>query len=533
MSVAELLAKHKITLDNDAPGQHSAICPRCSHERKKKNVKCLGVLIDADGKSACWNCGHCGWKGPEKGSGGTRRESDITYDYTDTDGALLFQKVRNPPGSTARFYCRRPDGNGRWINSLKGIEHKPLYRWPEIREAMREGREIALVEGEKDANNLWKLGIPATCNFDGAADVIKNQKSKPKWKAEYSEALCGADLVVFNDNDMPGYAHAYHICSMSHGVAQRVRRLDLAPHWPEIPKGGDVSDWLAAGHTKDELAALIAAAPDYETSDQAEATQEQASDTGGAAGTDAEIERLAKLTALEYERQRKAAAEKLKVRAPILDKLVEGERLRLNPDANKQGQGQPIEFPQPEPWPEPVKGTELLDAIATAIRMHVVLPDRDRADDFKPCSPNDGCTVAKREKPNNDGLLHGCTVGEGGLGGKSASSAPDGVGLSSSRERELAHWYLDRATTEFDETGDVSSAELDAGLRQVLAEEVSPEFVEAAFERIMQLVFAGAPSNAQEGGDARDPEGQYDLTPEQREEIAKGIAEHLKSERRR
>jgi hypothetical protein len=32
---------------------------------------------------------------------------------------------------------------------------------------------------------------------------------------------------------------------------RRVRRLDLAPHWPES-KGGDVSDWLdeaGGGHT--------------------------------------------------------------------------------------------------------------------------------------------------------------------------------------------------------------------------------------------------------------------------------------------
>jgi hypothetical protein len=42
--------------------------------------------------------------------------------------------------------------------------------------------------------------------------------------------------------------------------------------------------------------------------------------------TDAEIERLAKLSLVEYDHQRKGAAEKLNVRASILDRLVQAER---------------------------------------------------------------------------------------------------------------------------------------------------------------------------------------------------------------
>jgi hypothetical protein len=75
--------------------------------------------------------------------------------------------------------------------------------------------------------------------------------------------LRGVDLIVFNDNDKPGYAHAEAICQLSLGVARRVRRLDLAPHWNGMPEGADVSDWLAAGHSGEELAALIEAAPGY------------------------------------------------------------------------------------------------------------------------------------------------------------------------------------------------------------------------------------------------------------------------------
>jgi hypothetical protein len=75
--------------------------------------------------------------------------------------------------------------------------------------------------------------------------------------------LRGADIVILPDHDEPGYAHAEAIARMSLGIAKRIRILKLADHWPDCPKGGDVSDWLAAGHTREQLDALIERAPDY------------------------------------------------------------------------------------------------------------------------------------------------------------------------------------------------------------------------------------------------------------------------------
>jgi putative DNA primase/helicase len=116
------------------------------------------------------------------------------------------------------------------------------------------------------------------------------------------------------------------------------------------------------------------------------------------------------------------------------------------------------------------------------------------SDDSKVSSPESGWTVRKDEKPNNDGLLDTWTLRKGGQGENAPIQAADGgaePGLSQWRIRELARWYLDRAEAQRQETGDVCSAELDAGLRQVLVEEVFPEFVEVEFERVMQVVFAG------------------------------------------
>jgi hypothetical protein len=380
MTGAELLAKYSIKLENATAGRHYAICPQCSHTRSTpahRAEKKLGVTIEPDG-SVRWGCNHCGWTGPEKGSSGEPRGNagaHIIYDYRDADGALLFQKVRNPPGSEKRFYCRRPDGNGGWINNTKGIDHKPLYRWSEIRKAKAQARMIALVEGEKDADALWALDIPATCNFDGATDVIKNPKAKPKWKIEYSEQLAGADLVVLNDNDPPGYAHADHICRTSINRAARVRRLDLAPHWPNMPQGADVSDWLALGHTCDELAALIATAPDYAPPEAAESAKPEAA-LGNGVDDDAEIERLARLSPMDYDRARKDAGKRLGIsRLSTLDIMVKGKRVELGLNGGDDKQGHAIAFTEPEPWPDSVNGVALLDALADGFGQYVVMTE--------------------------------------------------------------------------------------------------------------------------------------------------------------
>jgi hypothetical protein len=88
---------------------------------------------------------------------------------------------------------------------------------------------------------------------------------------------------------------------------------------------------------------------------------------------DAEIKRLAELSPFQYERERKAAAERLGIRAAILDKLVQAER----PD-DEAKQGRAISFPEPEAWPDPVNGAILLDSIAQAIRHYVVLSNHSR-----------------------------------------------------------------------------------------------------------------------------------------------------------
>ena len=165
-----------------------------------------------------------------------------TYDYTDECSELLFQVARlHDPKD---FRQRRPDGRGRWEWKTKGVRQVP-YRLPELI-AGQTGGPVFIVEGEKDADALAGLGLVASCNPGGAG----------KWRPEFSRYFEGADVVVIPDNDEAGRDHARAIVQNLTPVAARVRKVDL----PGLPEKGDVSDWLAAGGTREQLEAIVAEA---------------------------------------------------------------------------------------------------------------------------------------------------------------------------------------------------------------------------------------------------------------------------------
>jgi hypothetical protein len=170
-----------------------------------------------------------------------------TYDYRDTHCTLLYQAVRYEP---KRFRQRRPDGRGGWTWDLNGTP-RVLYRLPEL----VEHTQVFVVEGEKDVDRLWSLGLPATTGAMGAG----------KWRPEYAQQLQKAgvvEVVALEDNDRPGVAHAEAVAASCHAAGLIVRR----PRLPGLPPvqakhGEDVSDWLDDGHSADELRRVVEATP--------------------------------------------------------------------------------------------------------------------------------------------------------------------------------------------------------------------------------------------------------------------------------
>lgn len=179
-----------------------------------------------------------------------RGEPLSTYDYQNLDGTLAYQVCRfaNGADGSKTFRQRRPDGVGGWIWKLEGVT-RVLYRWPNLK-----GREaVVIVEGEKDADRLWSLGIPATTNSGGAG----------KWSEALTHQLreAGAKrIVVLADNDPPGEAHARTVGRSCDDAGLFTKVILL----PGLPPKGDVSNWLDLGHTKPELLEVIRAAPVFQ-----------------------------------------------------------------------------------------------------------------------------------------------------------------------------------------------------------------------------------------------------------------------------
>lgn len=171
-------------------------------------------------------------------SNGTGREIVATYDYTDEHGNLLFRVVKY---YTKDFRQRQRDGNNGWIWNLEGVR-RVLYRFPELVAAAPK-QPVFIAEGEKDVDRLRELGLVATTNPMGAN----------KWSPNYSGYLEGRHVVCIQDIDVDGREHVEKVANALHGIAKSVRVLEL-PGLTE--KGADVSDWLDAGGTTEELKEL-------------------------------------------------------------------------------------------------------------------------------------------------------------------------------------------------------------------------------------------------------------------------------------
>ncbi len=175
----------------------------------------------------------------QKGNG--QPQIVATYDYRDERGELLFQVVRYDPKD---FRQRRPKPGGGWVWSVKGVRVVP-YRLPEL--LARPDDPVFVVEGEKDVDNLGRIGVLATCNAGGAG----------KWTAEHAAFLGGRRVYATRDNDDSGLRHIEQVAHSLQGNAEWVRIVEL----PGLHAKGDVSDWLAAGGTKQDLMRLAEASP--------------------------------------------------------------------------------------------------------------------------------------------------------------------------------------------------------------------------------------------------------------------------------
>ena len=245
---------------------------------------------------------------PKVKKGGGKFNIVTIYTYQLENGTGHFQVCRT---ADKQFLVQRSNGDGGWIWGRPLTNWRIPYRLPELIEAIAQERPVFIVEGEKDADNLAKLGIAATCNAGGAG----------KWTAEHAAHLKGADVIVLPDNDEPGRDHVRVVRETLSEVAKRVRVLEL----PGLPAKGDVSNWLAAGGTAEALWQLVEA----------------------------------------------SAQDVTNVVVPLSERAVS---TRPEKESRRADSGADPEHWAVEPWEEPVDGAALLTAIADMLERYMVLP---------------------------------------------------------------------------------------------------------------------------------------------------------------
>jgi hypothetical protein len=172
-----------------------------------------------------------------------------TYPYVTLDGKPIATKVRYRDNfSNKRFGWRVGD---RWKLTEAAREALGLYREPDLIDSST----IYVVEGEKAADRLWEEGLPATCGPHGAGSW------DPRWSRSLS--VVGArHAVILTDHDAAGRAHGELVAAAIAGLAEERIAVKVVA-LPDLKAGQDVCDWLAAGHTIEDLENVVAATPGW------------------------------------------------------------------------------------------------------------------------------------------------------------------------------------------------------------------------------------------------------------------------------
>jgi len=158
------------------------------------------------------------------------------YNYTDEKGVLLYRIVRKKP----KGFCadRKMDGIRR-----------VLYRLPEVVKA----DDVWLLEGEKDVDNLCKIGITATTAPFGVSH----------WRPEFPPLLKGKNVRICLDvgAEQEERKRAFSILKAG---AKEVKIIALPGL---VKKGEDISDWIeknAGKNPKNELEQIVNETPIFE-----------------------------------------------------------------------------------------------------------------------------------------------------------------------------------------------------------------------------------------------------------------------------
>lgn len=195
--------------------------------------------------------------------------------YPDTESPAITYKPRTAPKDSRQGFnfnevvavytysngtrkLRDRNKNFSWQH-LEGNEWKPrrgnaphvLYK------AGKPQETLFIIEGEKDADTMGKLGFYALSPENGAG-------GQSKWIDSYNNDVAGKNVLIIPDNDVVGQAFADAISNSIKDVAKSVRILDLKTVWSDIKEHQDVTDMvesLGAGEALKRIRMLVQTKP--------------------------------------------------------------------------------------------------------------------------------------------------------------------------------------------------------------------------------------------------------------------------------
>ena len=148
------------------------------------------------------------------------------YFYTDENGNKLYKVQRYTPKSFRQAkFC-----NNEWIYNMNSVRYV-LYNLPNVIKS----DVVYFVEGEKDVNNINKLGLVGTTTVGGASSFKKRA-------LEYSKYLKDKIVYILPDNDKSGYKYADDIKNALDGIAREVKILKLKNEIKDLKEKSDISD---------------------------------------------------------------------------------------------------------------------------------------------------------------------------------------------------------------------------------------------------------------------------------------------------
>ena len=316
-----------------------------------------------------------------------QRDLEATYVYEDEHGEPLLrvERYRTPKGKT--FRQSSPDGNGGWIPRVKGVQLVP-YRLPDFINKPT----VYIVEGEADADALWEWGIPATTNPMGAG----------KWKPDYNPYFEGKQVVLLPDHDAVGESHMQDVLRHLLPGAKQINIVLL----PNLSEKQDFSDWKRNGGTLWQLSEIVRNTPPLTLEEVEEfsaaskvgtpllpSSDGQNSSSIAEILTKSEFDELDdKSTADDIDSVLRsislnlhgvdplkragvsaAAVKKLKdLHVESAGQLIRA-ALRVNDKQEDDGEskGKGVVPTDPDLWPDPVNGSELLDEITNWVSGYV------------------------------------------------------------------------------------------------------------------------------------------------------------------